>query len=210
MPEQAGEVPRGTVRRRPADRDGHATGRDPRDPGHPIVRGQWLGAHAPTLLVYGHFDVQPVDPIDQWRRPPFEPVIEGDYLYARGASDDKGQALAVLAGLRAYLQSSGRLPVNVKVLLEGEEEVTSPNLFPYVRQHAAELACDAILIADQDMLDPQHPVVMWGVRGQLYVEVQLQGPGATCIRAPSVAVDNPLNVLVRLLAGLQDGASRRC
>ena len=183
--------------------------------GHPIVYAEWLDAtrnmqHAPTLLIYGHFDVQPTDPDEEWTRPPFEPVIEGENLYARGASDDKGQAFAVLAALESYFKTSGRLPVNVKVLLEGEEEVTSPNLFPYIREHADELAADAILIADQDMLDLQHPVIMWGVRGILYTEIEVTGPARDLHSGTfGGSVDNPFNVLVRLLASLQDGQTRK-
>jgi len=178
--------------------------------GHPIVTAEWLGAQASTLLVYGHFDVQPVDPIDEWAHPPFEPHLEGDSLYGRGASDDKGQAFAVLAAIESFLKSAGRLPVNVKVLLEGEEEITSPHLAAYVRDHATELRSDAILIADQEMLDPQHPVVMYGVRGNLYVEIEVRGPASDLHSGTyGGAVDNPFNVLARLLAGLQDGATRR-
>ena len=128
-----------------------------------------------------------MDPIEEWIRPPFEPIIDGDNLYARGASDDKGQAFAVLAALESYLKTSGELPVNVKVLLEGEEEVISPNLFPYIRENAQKLTADAILIADQDMLDPKVPVVMWGVRGNLYVEIEVAALPVTCIPAPSAA-----------------------
>jgi acetylornithine deacetylase/succinyl-diaminopimelate desuccinylase-like protein len=178
--------------------------------GHPLVYADWLEAKGPTLLVYGHFDVQPVDPAEAWTRPPFEPQVEGDILYARGASDDKGQALAVLAALESFLKTSGRLPVNVKVLLEGEEEITSPHLGPYLRTHADRLQADAVLIADQDMLDPQHPVVMYGVRGNLYVEIEVRGPASDLHSGTfGGAVDNPFNVLVRVLAGLQDGATRR-
>lgn len=179
-------------------------------PAHPILYAEWSGLAAPTLLIYGHFDVQPVDPLEAWVRPPFEPIVEGENLYARGASDDKGQAFAVLAGLESYLRTSGRLPVNVKVVLEGEEEVLSPNLFPYIREQAQKLAADAILIADQDMLDPKTPVVMWGVRGNLYIEIEVQGPSGDLHSGTfGGAVDNPFNVLARLLAGLQDGQTRR-
>lgn len=179
--------------------------------GHPIVYSEWLGASGkPTLLIYGHFDVQPIDPVEEWTRPPFEPVIENETLYARGASDDKGQAFAVLAALESYFKTSGKLPVNIKVLLEGEEEVTSPNLFPYLREHEQELAADTILIADQDMLDPQHPVVMWGVRGQVYAEVEVRGPAHDLHSGTfGGSVDNPFNVLVRLLASLQDAQTRK-
>ncbi len=179
-------------------------------PGHPIVYAERTGLPAPTLLIYGHFDVQPVDPLDEWTRPPFDPRVEGENLYARGASDDKGQAFAVLAALESYLETSGELPVNLKLLFEGEEEVTSPNLFPYIRSQAQKLAADAILIADQDMLDPKVPVVMWGVRGNLYVEIEIRGPAYDLHSGTfGGAVDNPFNVLVRLLARLQDGETRR-
>jgi acetylornithine deacetylase/succinyl-diaminopimelate desuccinylase-like protein len=162
------------------------------------------------LLIYGHFDVQPTDPDEEWTRPPFEPIIEGDNLYARGASDDKGQAFSVLAALESYFKTAGRLPVNVKVLLEGEEEITSPNLFPYIRDRVDELRADAILIADQDMLSPQHPVIMWGVRGNLYVEIEVRGPAHDLHSGTfGGAVDNPFNVLARLLAQLQDGETRK-
>jgi acetylornithine deacetylase/succinyl-diaminopimelate desuccinylase-like protein len=179
-------------------------------PGHPIVYAEWSGLSTPTLLIYGHFDVQPVDPLDEWTRPPFEPMVEGDNLYARGASDDKGQAFAVLAALESFLKTSGKLPVNVKVLLEGEEEVISPNLFPYLHANAKKLAADAILIADQDMLDPKVPVVMWGVRGNLYVEIEVRGPARDLHSGTfGGGVDNPFNVLARLLASLQDGKTRK-
>ncbi|NWG34943.1 MAG: dipeptidase [Chloroflexi bacterium] len=181
--------------------------------GHPIVYARYANpqpSNLPTLLIYGHFDVQPTDPEDEWTRPPFEPTLEGETLYARGASDDKGQVFAVLAALESYLKTSGRLPVNVKILLEGEEEITSPSLFPYLRAHADELTADAILIADQDMLDPQHPVIMWGVRGNLYAEIEVRGPAHDLHSGTfGGGVDNPFNVLVRLLAALQDGETRR-
>jgi len=178
--------------------------------GHPVAYAEWLGTPGSTLLVYGHFDVQPVDPLEAWQRPPFEPRLEGETIYARGASDDKGQAFAVLAALEAYLKTAGKLPVNVKVLLEGEEEITSPNLLPYVQAHARQLSADAILIADQEMLGPRTPLIMYGVRGNLYVEIEVQGPASDLHSGTyGGAVDNPINVLVRILAGLQDGTTRR-
>lgn len=177
---------------------------------HPIVYAERTGLEAPTLLLYGHFDVQPVDPLEAWTHPPFTPVIEGEALYARGASDDKGQAFAILAALESYLKTSGELPVNVKILLDGEEEVGSKSLHAFLREHAEKLSADAILIADQDMLDSKIPVIMYGVRGSLSAEIEVTGPGHDLHSGTfGGAVDNPLNVLIRLLSRLQDGETRK-
>ncbi len=179
--------------------------------GHPVVTAQWMNANnAPTILLYGHFDVQPPDPLEEWNSPPFDPQQIGENLYARGASDDKGQAFALLASLESYLKSSGKLPVNVKILLEGEEEIQSRNLPGFLRAHSLELRADSILICDQDMFSPQHPVVMYGVRGNLFMEVQVKGPARDLHSGTfGGAVDNPFNVLARLLAALQDTRTRR-
>lgn len=177
---------------------------------HPILHAERIGLDTPTLLVYGHFDVQPVDPLEAWTRPPFDPTIEGENLYARGASDDKGQAFAILAALESYLRTNGELPVNVKILLEGEEEIASSYLKLYIKERAEQLTADAILIADQDMLDPKIPVIMYGVRGSLSAEIEVTGPARDLHSGTfGGAVDNPLNVLVRLLAALQDGQTRK-
>ena len=179
-------------------------------PGHPLVYAEWTGIAAPTLLVYGHFDVQPPEPLDKWTSPPFDPQVRDQHLYARGASDDKGQVLAILAALGAYLKTSGRLPVNLKLLLEGEEEVRSPSLPAYLHAHRRELEADAVLICDEDILDPQTPVILYGLRGNVYLEIEARGP-AHDLHSGSFggAVDNPLNVLARLIARLQDGETRR-
>ncbi|WP_322487416.1 dipeptidase [Chloroflexus sp.] len=179
--------------------------------GLPIVYSEWLGAAAaPTLLIYGHYDVQPADPLAEWRTPPFTPTIIGDNLYARGASDDKGQVMAVIAALAAWLQTSGRLPVNVKLLIEGEEEVSSTALHRFVATAAERLRCDAVLLVDSMMLSPQQPLILYGTRGNCYLEVTVRGP-ATDLHSGTFGgvVDNPFNVLVRLLAALQDGDTRR-
>ncbi len=161
--------------------------------GYPVVYGEWLGAgpEAPTLLFYGHYDVQPVD-------------------FCRGASDDKGQVYLVLAAVDSYLRTEGRLPVNLKVMIEGEEEISSPNLAAWVAQHKAMLACDAVLICDSSILAEDLPLINHGTRGMAYMEVELQGP-ATDLHSGSFGgvVDNPFNVLVRILAQLQDGTTRR-
>jgi acetylornithine deacetylase/succinyl-diaminopimelate desuccinylase-like protein len=177
---------------------------------HPIVTAERLGQDAPTLLIYGHFDVQPVDPLEQWQQPPFEPQVIGNKLYARGASDDKGQAYALLAALQSYLETSGQLPVNIKILLEGEEEISSPSFPAFLQANAEALSCDAILIADQDMLDPEHPVIMFGLRGSLYIEIEIRGPSHDLHSGTfGGTIDNPFNVLTRLLASFQDGDNRR-
>jgi acetylornithine deacetylase/succinyl-diaminopimelate desuccinylase-like protein len=180
--------------------------------GLPLVYGEWLGAgpDAPTLLAYGHYDVQPVDPVDEWISPPFEPTIRGDDLFCRGASDDKGQVMAILAAVSSYLQATGGLPLNFKFVVEGEEEISSPNLAPWVREHREMLAADAVLICDSGILDPDTPLIMHGVRGMAYMEVEVSGPRADLHSGLfGGQVDNPFNVLVRMLAQLQDGETRR-
>jgi acetylornithine deacetylase/succinyl-diaminopimelate desuccinylase-like protein len=181
-------------------------------PGHPVVYGEWLeaGEEAPTLLAYGHYDVQPVDPVEEWHTPPFEPTIRGDDLVARGASDDKGQLLAVVAAAEACLQGEGRLPLNLKVMFEGEEEVASPHMAGFLRDHQGRLAADVVLICDSEILAPDQPLITYGVRGMAYMEVEVRGP-ETDLHSGSFGgiVDNPFNVLVRLLAQLQDPATGR-
>ena len=126
--------------------------------GHPIVLGEWRGAgpDAPTVLIYGHYDVQPPEPLELWTSPPFEPELRDGRLYARGSVDDKGQLYLHVKAIEAHMRTAGRLPVNVVVLAEGEEEVGSPNLLPFVEQHASRLA-DAIVISDSTMFGPGMP-----------------------------------------------------
>lgn len=179
-------------------------------PGHPIVYGEWTGAPGrPTLLVYGHYDVQPEDPVEEWTSPPFEPAIRDGAIYARGAADDKGQVLIHLKAAEAWLRAEGRLPVNLKFLIEGEEEVGSPNLEPFVMAEAGRLKADAIAISDTAMLAKGVPALCVGLRGIVYCQVDLQGPATDLhsgIFGGSVA--NPAGVLCRLLAGLTDAQGR--
>src|SRR3954470_17247843 len=146
--------------------------------GHPLVYGEWLGAPgAPTVLFYGHYDVQPVDPLDLWRHPPFEPVVEGDKLVARGATDDKGQSYAQLKGALALLKERGKLPVNVKFLVEGEEEAGGQAIDRYVREDAGRrLACDAVVISDSSLYGPGQPALIYGLKGLAYMELKVTGP----------------------------------
>ena len=120
-------------------------------PGNPVVHGDWLGApDAPTILFYGHYDVQPVDPLELWESPPFEATIRDGEIYARGAADDKGQVFMHLKAVEAYMKKQGRLPLNIKFMLEGEEEVGSAHLDDFVRSHKRELAADVVVISDSD------------------------------------------------------------
>jgi len=169
--------------------------------GHPIVYGEIIrSADLPTLLVYGHYDVQPPDPLNLWRNDPFVPTIEGDFVVARGATDNKGQFFSLLKGVEASKSVHGALPINVKFLIEGEEEIGSSNLEPFIREHAEHLACDAIAIADTAQLGPGRPAISYGLKGLVYLEMTVQGP-AKDLHSGSYggAVENPANVLARLL-----------
>lgn len=178
--------------------------------GPDVVYAEWLGAKdAPTLLLYGHYDVMPVEPTSEWTHPPFIPVIEEKRIYARGASDDKGQFFAILCAAEAWLKTSG-LPINLKVLLEGEEEEMSLHLGEFIHQHGEMLRCDGILIADMGGLDPMVPLIEYGTRGNCAMDITVSG-AAKDLHSGTYggAVDNPFNVLVRLLAQVQDGKTRK-
>lgn len=143
---------------------------------HPVVRAEWLKAPGrPTILCYGHFDVQPAEPLALWHRPPFDPVVDDDVLYGRGASDDKGQLLIHVAAVEAILRTAGALPVNVKFLLEGEEEIGSPSLATYVPRHRRSLQADAALVSDGALFAPGLPTLTTGLRGMLYTEIEVTG-----------------------------------
>ncbi|MEW5958989.1 MAG: dipeptidase, partial [Chloroflexota bacterium] len=163
----------------------------------------------PTLLIYGHYDVQPVDPIDEWLTPPFEPTIKGDNLFCRGASDDKGQFYTHIMAVEAYLKSVGRLPVNIKFMLEGEEELGSPHLTEFVLQNQDLLRADAVLISDTHIIDPNTPAVIIGVRGLVYMEVTMRGSKRD-LHSGSYGgvVQNPLNAMVHVLAALHNDHGR--
>ncbi len=179
--------------------------------GHPVVYGDWLHADpsAPTLLIYGHYDVQPADPLDEWLSPPFEPMIKGDKIYARGADDNKGQLYTHVAALEAYLKSDGRLPLNVKLLIEGEEEIGSPSLGNFIRAHTDLLKADAAVISDTHMPAPDKPIIVSGVRGLAYMEVSLRGSSHDLHSGMyGGAVENPLNAMVKMLASLHDENGR--
>ncbi len=179
-------------------------------PGHPVVYGEWLGAPgAPTLLVYGHYDVQPADPLELWHTDPFDPTVRGDDLYARGASDDKGQVFAHLKGIEALMQTVGRLPVNVKVMIEGEEEIGSVHFDRFVQAQKARLEADVVVISDTHMLAPDQPVLLYGLRGMAYMEIEVRGPDHD-LHSGSFGggVRNPANVLCQIVGALKDERGR--
>ncbi|MEW5985189.1 MAG: dipeptidase [Chloroflexota bacterium] len=174
---------------------------------HPLIYGDWLhsGPHAPTVLIYGHYDVQPVEPLNQWVMPPFEPTVLGDHIYARGASDDKGQIYMHVKAVEAYLRGAGRLPVNVKFIIEGEEESGGENLAAFIPENKELLAADVALISDTAIPAPDEPAIVYGLRGMCYVFVDVTGPGRDLHSgAYGGGVNNPLNALAHLIAQLKD------
>jgi acetylornithine deacetylase/succinyl-diaminopimelate desuccinylase-like protein len=177
---------------------------------HPSVYGEWLGAcRGPTLLIYGHYDVQPVDPLNEWITPPFQPALRDGAIYARGASDDKGCLFAHLQAIKLLLARSGRLPVNVKCLFEGEEEIGSPNLADLLRQNRRRLRADAAVISDTRMPSPDQPAIAISLRGGLAVELQLFGPPHDLHSGGfGGAIHNPLQVLCEFVARLHDRGGR--
>ncbi len=174
--------------------------------GHPIVYAAYMvEATRPTVLVYGHYDVQPPDPLELWTTPPFAPEVRNGAIYARGASDDKGQLFMHLKAAEAYLKTAGTLPINLKFLLEGEEESGSVHLAPFIKAHQEMLAADVVVISDTAMFAPGVPSITYGLRGLAYVEVELSGPNRDLHSGVyGGAVENPANVLARLIAGLHD------
>ena len=180
--------------------------------GYPLVYAEWNGAPGkPTVLFYGHYDVQPADPLELWRHPPFEPTVEGDKLYARGATDDKGQCLAHIEAVAAVLAERGKLPVNVKFLIEGEEESGGASIEQYVRDDAGRrLACDCVWISDSSLFAPDQPSLIYGLRGIVYMEVKVTGPKRDLHSGTyGGVVANPLNALGEIIARLRDPETRR-
>ena len=165
----------------------------------------WARREAPTALVYGHYDVQPVDPIELWHTPPFEPTVRDDLLFARGAVDDKGQVYMHFAAAEAFLATRGRLPLNLKVLLEGEEEIGSANLDAFVADHRDLLAADVGVISDTPMYDADHPSLCYGLRGLTYLQVEVEGPSGDLHSGSwGGIVANPALALAGILAQLKE------
>jgi acetylornithine deacetylase/succinyl-diaminopimelate desuccinylase-like protein len=179
-------------------------------PGNPIVYGDWLGApDAPTILFYGHYDVQPVDPVELWDSPPFEATVREGELYARGAADDKGQVFMHFKALEAHLKQTGRLPLNFKVFLEGEEEVGSLHLDQFVRDNRQLLSADVVVISDSAMFDRGVPSICYGLRGLVYYQIDLRGTKSDLHSGVfGGAVANPAYVIAQILAQLKDKSGR--
>ncbi|MFQ5690183.1 MAG: dipeptidase [Gemmatimonadota bacterium] len=182
----------------------------PTSEGHPIVLGEHrAGPDAPTVLLYGHYDVQPTDPEDLWTSPPFEPDVRDGRLYARGAVDDKGQVHMHIKALETLSRAGGGIPVNVKLVIEGEEEVGSTNLGSFLREHRERLACDVVVISDTGMFAADVPCITMGLRGIVYEQVTVRGPNRDLHSGTyGGAVVNPANALASLIAGLKDENER--
>ncbi|HET6958889.1 MAG TPA: dipeptidase [Vicinamibacterales bacterium] len=179
-------------------------------PGNPVVYGDWLGAPgAPTILFYGHYDVQPVDPLDLWQSPPFEATVRDGEIYARGSADDKGQVFMHFKAIEAHLKQNGKLPVNLKIILEGEEEVGSVNLDNFIRDHRSELGADVVVISDSPMFARGVPSICYGLRGLVYFQIDLRG-SSTDLHSGSFggAVVNPAFALSQILAQMKDRSGR--
>jgi acetylornithine deacetylase/succinyl-diaminopimelate desuccinylase-like protein len=179
-------------------------------PGNPVVYGDWLNAPGkPTILFYGHYDVQPVDPLNLWTTPPFEADVRDGEIYARGSADDKGQVFMHFKAIEAHMKQNGRLPVNMKIILEGEEEVGSVNLDNFIRDHKNDLGADVVVISDSPMFARGVPSICYGLRGLVYFQIDLRGSG-TDLHSGSFggAVANPAFVLAQMLAHMKDRGGR--
>src|SRR5947208_5503732 len=179
-------------------------------PGNPVVYGDWLGAPgAPTILFYGHYDVQPVDPLELWESPPFTATVRDGEIYARGSADDKGQVFMHFKAVEAHLKQNGKLPVNMKIILEGEEEVGSVNLDNFIRDHKSDLGADVVVISDSPMFARGVPSICYGLRGLVYFQIDLRG-SSTDLHSGSFggAVVNPAFALAQMIAQMKDRGGR--
>jgi acetylornithine deacetylase/succinyl-diaminopimelate desuccinylase-like protein len=179
-------------------------------PGNPVVFGSRCDhPNAPTLLIYGHYDVQPPDPLELWTTPAFEPTVRDGKIYARGATDDKGQMLTHIKAIEAWTQAVGALPINVKIIVEGEEEVGSKNLDDFLEANREKLNCDVIVVSDTSQYAPGIPAITYGLRGIIACEVRLRGPGKDLHSGIfGGSITNPINALAKLVASLHDDQGR--
>ncbi|HEY3250079.1 MAG TPA: dipeptidase [Ignavibacteria bacterium] len=179
--------------------------------GHPVVYADWLkaGADKPTILIYGHYDVQPVDPVELWTTPPFEADIRGENIYARGSADDKGQVFIHLKALEAHFINSRSLPVNIKIIVEGEEEIGSINLGSFLEKNKEFLKCDVVVISDTAMYDKDVPAIGYALRGLCYMQVEVIGPNRDLHSGQyGGSVENPINALANMITKLKDDKGR--
>jgi acetylornithine deacetylase/succinyl-diaminopimelate desuccinylase-like protein len=175
--------------------------------GHPIVYADWLkvGMGKPTILIYGHYDVQPVDPIDLWTSPPFDAEIRGENIYARGSADDKGQVFIHFKALEAHFKQNKSLPVNIKLIIEGEEEIGSVNLENFISEHKDLLKCDVVVISDTAMYDKDVPAIGYALRGLCYMQLEVTGPNRDLHSGQfGGSVENPINALAKMITKLKD------
>ncbi|MGO9262428.1 MAG: dipeptidase [Bryobacteraceae bacterium] len=174
--------------------------------GNPLVYAEWLGAPGkPTILFYGHYDVQPPDPLDEWRSPPFEPQVRGNDIFARGACDDKGQVYIQIKAVEGLLKTTGKLPVNVKFLLEGEEETGGEHIEEYVKSRPPRLAADAAVVCDTEMFAPELPTICVGLRGIVYCDLSVEGANHDLHSGVyGGAAPNPIQAIAEILCALKD------
>jgi acetylornithine deacetylase/succinyl-diaminopimelate desuccinylase-like protein len=178
--------------------------------GNPLVYAEWEGAPGkPTILFYGHYDVQPPDPLDEWKSPPFEPEVRGDDLFARGAADDKGQVYLQIKAAERLLRRDGKLPVNVKFLIEGEEETGGEHIEEYAKSRPPRLSADAAVICDTEMFAPELPTICVGLRGMVYCELSVQGADHDVHSGVyGGAAPNPLQAIAEIVCALKDRDGR--
>jgi acetylornithine deacetylase/succinyl-diaminopimelate desuccinylase-like protein len=175
--------------------------------GHPVVYADWLhaGNNKPTVLIYGHYDVQPVDPIELWTSPPFKAEIRGENIYARGAADDKGQVMIHFKAIEAHMKNRNSLPVNIKLIVEGEEEIGSIHLDDFIEEHKELLKTDVVVISDTAMYDKEHPSIGYALRGLCYMQVEVTGPNRDLHSGQfGGSVENPINALANIITKLKD------
>ena len=174
--------------------------------GNPLVYGEWLGAPGkPTVLLYGHYDVQPAEPLDEWKSPPFEPTVRGNDIFCRGASDDKGQVYIQIKAVESVMKTHGKLPVNVKFLVEGEEETGGEHIEAYVKSKPPRLKADAAIVCDTEMFAPEMPTICIGLRGLLYYELAVEGANHDLHSGVyGGAAPNPVMAIAEILCALKD------
>jgi acetylornithine deacetylase/succinyl-diaminopimelate desuccinylase-like protein len=178
--------------------------------GNPLVFAEWLGAPGkPTILFYGHYDVQPAEPLDEWKSPPFEPEVRGDDIFARGSADDKGQVLIQIKAVEGLLKTTGKLPVNVKFLLEGEEETGGEHIEEYVKSKPPRLKADAAVVCDTEFFAPELPTICVGLRGMVYAELWVEGANHDLHSGMyGGAAPNPIQAIAEILCALKDRDGR--